>query len=99
MLARLVTNPLNETRPLKVSTLISADLSIGSLKIAAFTEVVIAVSSMYWPVLSCLCVEAQPARAVNATAATRIDTRLNLFMMKVLQEILMDSSVKTRRAG
>src|SRR6185369_354348 len=74
--------------------LISADLSVGSLKIAAFTDVVMAESSMSWPVLSCLGVEEQPARAVNATAATSTDTRLNLFMMIVLQKISMDSPVK-----
>src|SRR6185369_2017292 len=88
MLDCVLTKPLSWTRPLKVSTLISDDLSIGSLKIAAFTEVVMAVSSMYWPVLSCRCVEAQPARVVRAMAANSTDTRLNLFMMKFLQVIL-----------
>src|SRR5665647_2964154 len=79
-LAREVTKPLNCTRPLKVSTMISADFRVGSLKMAVLTRVVMDVSSRYWPVLSCFWVEAQPARAVRATAATRTEMRLNEFM-------------------
>jgi hypothetical protein len=44
MSARELTKPLNCTTPLKVSTLISADFSEGSLKTAAFTLVVMTVS-------------------------------------------------------
>src|SRR5256885_16389999 len=60
MSVRELTKPLNCTTPLKVSTLTSADFSEGSLKIAAFTLVVMTVSSKYSPVPSCLGVDAHP---------------------------------------
>src|SRR5689334_20577648 len=69
LLAEL-TKPLSWTMPLNVSTLISADLSVDSLRMAAFTLVVMTVSSTYSPVPACLVVEAQP----NALAMRRIPT-------------------------
>ena len=60
MLACELTKPLNCTTPLKVSTLISADFSDGSLKTAIFTLVVMTVSSTYSPVPSFVGVEAHP---------------------------------------
>ena len=68
MSARELTKPLNCTTPLKVSTLISADFSEGSPKTAAFTLVVMTVSSRYSPVPSCLGVEAHPRREISRTA-------------------------------
>ncbi|HXS12455.1 MAG TPA: hypothetical protein VN734_07120 [Acidobacteriaceae bacterium] len=53
---------------LKVSTLISSDFSDGSLNSAAFTFVVMALSSMYCPVLSRVVVAAQPAAAKHTSA-------------------------------
>ena len=47
MSAAELANPLSCTAPLNVSTLISLDFKEASLKIAAFTLVVMAVSSMY----------------------------------------------------
>jgi hypothetical protein len=52
-----LTKPLSCTTPLKVSTLISADFSIGSLKTAALTLVVMTLSSTYSPVPSCFGVD------------------------------------------
>lgn len=56
---------------LEVSTLISADFSGASLKIAAFTRVVMAVSSMHCSVLSCVLVAAQPTTLVRSAAASK----------------------------
>jgi hypothetical protein len=56
---------------LKVSTLISADLSVGSLIIAAFTSVVITVSSTYSPVPSCPAVDATCYRRQQRREAKR----------------------------
>jgi hypothetical protein len=75
------TKPLNWTIPLKVSTLISLNFKLGSLKIAALTLVVITLSSMYWPVLSCFGVEAQPTTAVNMSAAMNVETILRFFIL------------------
>lgn len=55
--------------PWKVSTLISLERRVGSLKIAAFTLTVVALSSKYWPVLRCVGLEAQPPSVVKAAAA------------------------------
>jgi hypothetical protein len=76
-----LTNPLNCTTPLKVSTLISADLSVGSPKMADFTLVVMAVSSTYSPVLSW--VLAAPHATVKATkvATRKMGKRLKYFMV------------------
>lgn len=75
------TKPLNWTTPLKVSTLISATFKLGSLRIAVFTLVVITVSSIYWPVLSCFAVEAQPTTVVNMRAAISVVTILRFFIL------------------
>ena len=69
-----LTNPLNWTTPLNVSTLISADLSVGSLKIAALTLPVMTVSSTYSPVPSCFAVEAQPSARLLWTITERQST-------------------------
>jgi hypothetical protein len=63
-------NPLSCTAPLKVSTLISADFRDGSLKIAAFTFVVINESSMYSPVPSVLGPDVQAAANTSANMPT-----------------------------
>jgi hypothetical protein len=62
---------------LKVSTLISADFSEGSPKTAAFTLVVMTVSSRYSPVPSCLGVEAHPRKEISRTAKQKVANRLN----------------------
>ena len=82
MLALELTKPLNCTTPLKVSTLISADLSSGSENIAEITLVVTTESSIYSPVHSLLAVEAQPmAMAASNRAATKVlVTWLGFFM-------------------
>lgn len=69
--ARLLTNPVSWTVSLKGSTLISADFSVGSLKIAALTLVVIMVSSTYSSVLSRVVVPAQPSRAASSSTAMK----------------------------
>jgi len=71
-----LTNPVNCTTPLKVSTLISADFKDGSLNIAALTLVVMAVSSMYSPVLSWVRVAAQPKEKANIAARKKHEKRL-----------------------
>src|SRR4030067_2665659 len=65
------TKPLNWTSPLNVSTLIWSTFSDGSSKIAAFTLVVIAESSMYSPELSRVGVDAHPRNAVTNVMQTR----------------------------
>ena len=84
MSARELTKPLNCTTPLKVSTLISADFSEGSPKTAAFTLVVMTVSSRYSPVPSCLGVEAHPRKEISRTAKQKVANRLNSFMAILL---------------
>ena len=60
------------TSPLNVSTLIWNTFSAGSLKIAAFTLVVIVESSTYSPELSRVGVDAHPRNAViNAMQTTK----------------------------
>src|SRR3989339_1553827 len=71
-----VTKPLSWTTPLNVSTFISRDFRVGSLNIAAFTLLVMTLSSMYSPVLSCVEVEAQPYE--NSSAIVIIKTEKNL---------------------
>src|SRR6185503_8947263 len=82
--ARELTKPLNCTTPLKVSTLISADFSVGSLKTAVFTLVVMTVSSTYSPVPSCLGVEAHPRKEVSRTAKQKVANRLHSLMVILL---------------
>src|SRR6185503_13952414 len=78
--ARELTKPVNWTVPLKVSTLISADFSDGSLKIAVFTLVVMSVSSTYSPVPSFVDVPAHPSTATSRTAQTKAANPLNDLM-------------------
>ena len=82
ILAWVLTKPLNCTVPLKVSTLIWADFRVGSLKIAAFTLVVMTVSSTYSPVPSCLDVDAQPSMDTNRTAKKKAEKCLSRCMAK-----------------
>src|SRR5688572_33115724 len=74
-LAASATKPLSCTMPLKVSTLISADLRVGSCRIADFTLPVMTVSSKYSPVPSDLDVEAQPRAVAMASAAKAAEIR------------------------
>ncbi|MND03253.1 hypothetical protein D3C83_229910 [compost metagenome] len=64
--------------------MISADLSVGSSKMSFFTLAVMAVSSMYSPVLSDFAVAAQPRVVAMASAATAVRMRLR-FVMVFLQ--------------
>jgi hypothetical protein len=73
---------------LKVATLISADLSVGSFKMAALTLLVMTVSSTYSPVPSYVRVEAQPsAMATNRMPASVANLRVMFFMSFPLNEI------------
>src|SRR3954469_5378526 len=92
-----LTNPLSWTTPLKVSTLISADLSVGCSKIAVFTLAVIAVSSTYWPVLSDFGVEAQPTTADAARIEIREIARWNVFIWTTPWLKLQRTQVPRRR--
>jgi CRP-like cAMP-binding protein len=77
-----LTKPLSCTTPLKVSTLISPDFNVASLNIAAFTFVVIMLSSTYWPVLSCVGVDAQLINSARVDAAMRTaNGRVDLLML------------------
>jgi hypothetical protein len=64
---------------LKVSTLISADFKVGSSRIAAFTLVVMTLSSKYCPVLSCVGVDEQAPSVANAVAANNASKKLVRF--------------------
>src|SRR5664279_1059238 len=75
--------------PLNVSTLISADLSVASLRIAALTLVVMTVSSTYSPVPSCLAVDAQPSAIVtNRMPANVANLRVMLVTLLPSNELL-----------
>jgi len=52
--------------------LISADFSEGSLKMAAFTLLVMTVSSTYSPVPSCFDVEAHPKREARTMTKKKV---------------------------
>jgi hypothetical protein len=70
---------------LKVSTLISADFRVGSLKIAALTFVVITVSSKYSPVPDCFAFDAQPTQEIIRIVKRNIEKRLfNCVMVRSL---------------
>src|SRR4029450_8042602 len=86
MSALELTKPLNCTTPLKVSTLISADFSDGSPNTAAFTLVVMTVSSTYSPVPSCLGVEAHPRKDISRTAKQKGANRLKSLMVILLMQ-------------
>src|SRR4051812_42594159 len=79
-LACELTKPLSCTTPLKVSTLISADLRLGCSKIAVFTLAVTTLSSTYSPVPSDLEVDAQP----RVTAVARVAARaINVLFLVI----------------
>src|SRR5450631_237073 len=67
--------------PLNVSTLISADFSDGSLKIAVLTLPVMTVSSTYSPVASCFGVEAQPIITASAIALIKYANLRVVFLI------------------
>jgi hypothetical protein len=75
-----VTNPLSCTTPLKVSTLTSLALTKGSSISAAFTLVVIQVSSMYSPVLSRVALPAHPTAVINRAASSDVERAFMRFM-------------------
>src|SRR3984893_2878501 len=75
-----LTKPLNWTTPLNVSTLISLTFRVESLKIAAFTFVVITESSTYSPVPSFVAVEPHPQADANNIVRTRIPNPLSGLM-------------------
>src|SRR5450830_110915 len=77
----LATKPLSCTTPLKVSTLISVDFRVGSLKMLALTLVVSAVSSKYSPVPSLVGVDAQPATANREATKRPVAMDLVNFMI------------------
>lgn len=85
MLAWELTKPLSCTTPLKVSTLVSADFSEGSLKTAALTFVVRIVSSRYSPVPSFVGVAAQPAKRSQQTGQEKNSKTCKLCHGQVLQ--------------
>jgi len=60
-----LTKPLSCTTPLKVSTLISVALVVGLSNMAAFTFVVMTLSSKYWPVPSFCEVDAKNSWGVK----------------------------------
>jgi hypothetical protein len=66
---------------LKVSTLISADLSVASLNTAALTFVVMAASSMYSPVPYVLAVDAQPMNEASPSIRRKVEKRLRCAMV------------------
>src|SRR5258706_13563714 len=80
MAAWELTNPLNFTTPLKVSTLTSRAFTDGSFTSAAFTFVVIQVSLRYSPVLSLVGLPAHPRMDTNTAARKTTDKRLRLVM-------------------
>src|SRR3954467_8463584 len=86
MSMRELTKPLSWTRCLNVSTLISATLSDGSAKIAAFTLLVITESSTYSPVPSRVDVEAQPIMETMSTAAASAERRFASCCMTELSK-------------
>jgi len=70
--------------PLKVSTLISADFSDGSLKIAAFTLVVMTVSSKYSPVPSFVDVPAHQSNEASRIAEMKVKNLLDSLIAVLL---------------
>src|SRR5687768_17960983 len=62
----------------------SVTLSVGSLKICAFTLVVIQVSSMYSPVLDCCDVEAQPSAETIRAMMKSPEKRLSMVITNLL---------------
>src|SRR5688572_28480050 len=62
----------------------SVTLSVGSLKICAFTLVVIQVSSMYSPVLDCCDVEAQPSAETIRAITKNPEKRLSMVITNLL---------------
>jgi hypothetical protein len=96
MSAWYLTKPLSWTVPLKVSTLISADFSEGSLNIAAFTLVVMTVSSMYSPVPSLVEVAAQPRTVASRTARKTAEMLLSYFTIRLSIECRIWTGGDTR---
>gem|GEM_PF-3754742 len=68
----LLTNPLSWTSPLNVSTLISADFKVGSLKIADLAFTVKTLSSTYWPVLSWVLVAEQATNEIKIVLNAKV---------------------------
>jgi len=85
---------------LKVSTLISADFNIGSLKIAALTLVVMTLSSTYSPVPSCFGVDEHATEVSSVTARKVAERYLLIAFMDGSPEVSMmrlaDSGVPGR---
>ncbi|EEF26946.1 conserved hypothetical protein [Ricinus communis] len=77
------TKPLSCTVPLKVSTLISVDFRVGSLKMLALTLVVMTESSTYSPVPSLVAVEAQPVMAPSSDTVNRAVAILCAIFMAI----------------
>lgn len=86
--AWLETKPLNWTAPLKVSTLISDNFKVGSLKIAALTFAVITLSSIYSPVLSVLDVDAHPSIDMNNMAQIIVLIFFRCFIVELRKVII-----------
>ena len=74
--------------------MISADFSVGSLKIAGLTLLVMTVSSMYSPVPSCFAVEAQP----SAIATNRMPIRVASLRVMSVMRLPLSEMLRGHRA-